>query len=105
MALEGGISQITVDGTDIQGNELARKYAEKFGGTYSQFLSPAVFSDKKVLEYFMEEKAVNYILEDFKRLNVVVVGIGVPDGMEHTLDKAGYISARERRKNWSTTEP
>ncbi|MBR0379051.1 MAG: sugar-binding transcriptional regulator [Mogibacterium sp.] len=97
VALEGGISQITVEGTDIQGNELARKYAEKFGGTYSQFLSPAVFSDRKVLEYFLEEKAVNYILEDFKKLNVVVAGIGVPDRVEHTLDKAGYISARERR--------
>ena len=97
VAMEGGISQITVDGTDIQGNELARKYAGKFGGTYSQFHSPAVFSDKKVLEYFMEEKAVNYILEDFKKLNVVVAGIGVPDRVEHTLDKAGYITGRERR--------
>ena len=50
-----------------------------------------------MLEYFMEEKAVNYILEDFKKLNVVVAGIGIPDRVEHTLDKAGYISARERR--------
>lgn len=97
VALEGGISKITVDDTDIQGNELARKFADKFGGTYSQFLSPAVFSDKKVLEYFMEEKAVNYILDDFKKLNVIVVGIGVPDRVDHTLDKAGYISGRELR--------
>ncbi len=97
VALEGGISKITIDDTDIQGNELARKFADKFGGTYSQFLSPAVFSDKKVLEYFMEEKAVNYILDDFKKLNVIVVGIGVPDRVDHTLDKAGYISGRELR--------
>ena len=97
VALEGSISRITVDGTDVQGNELARKFAEKFGGTYTQFLSPAVFSDWKVLEFFMKEKAVNYILDEFKDLNVVVVGIGVPDGTEHTLDKAGYITASERR--------
>lgn len=97
VALEGSISRITVDGTDIQGNELARKFAEKFGGTYTQFLSPAVFSDWKVLDFFMKEKAVNYILDEFKDLNVVVVGIGVPDGTEHTLDKAGYITASERR--------
>ena len=98
VAMEGSISQITVDGTDVQGNEIARKFADKFGGSYIQFLSPAVFSDKKVLEHFMKEKAVNYILEEFRKLNVVVVGIGVPDGADHTLDKAGYITGNERRK-------
>jgi DNA-binding transcriptional regulator LsrR (DeoR family) len=98
VALEGSISRITVEGTDVQGNELARKFADKFGGTYTQFLSPAVFSDWKVLEFFMKEKAVNYILDEFKRLNVVVVGIGVPDGTEHTLNKAGYLTEEERRK-------
>lgn len=98
VAMEGGISKITIDGTDVQGNELARKFADKFGGTYSQFLSPAVFSDKKVLDFFMEEKAVNYILDDFKKLNVIVVGIGVPDRTDHTLDKAGYINGKELKK-------
>ena len=98
VALEGSISRITVEGTDVQGNEIARKFAEKFGGTYTQFLSPAVFSDWKVLEFFMKEKAVNYILDEFKRLNVVVVGIGVPDGTEHTLSKAGYLADEDRRK-------
>lgn len=97
VALEGSISRITIEGTDVQGNELARKFAEKFGGTYTQFLSPAVFSDEKVLEFFMQEKAVNYILDEFKRLNVVIVGIGVPDGTEHTLTKAGYMTGDERR--------
>lgn len=98
VALEGSISRITVEGTDVQGNELARKFADKFGGTYTQFLSPAVFSDWKVLEFFMKEKAVNYILDEFKRLNVVVVGIGVPDGSGHTLNKAGYLTEDERLK-------
>ena len=95
VAMEGGISQSTIDGTDVQGNELARKFADKFGGTYIQFLSPAVFSDHKVLEYFMKEKAVNYILDEFKKLNVIVVGIGIPDRTDHTLAKAGYITGRE----------
>jgi DNA-binding transcriptional regulator LsrR (DeoR family) len=98
VALEGSISRITVEGTDVQGNEIARKFADKFGGTYTQFLSPAVFSDWKVLEFFMKEKAVNYILDEFKRLNVVVVGIGVPDGSGHTLNKAGYLTEDERLK-------
>ena len=70
--------------------------AEKFGGTYTQFLSPAVFSESSVLDFFMKEKAVNYILDEFRHLNVVLVGIGVPDGNEHTLAKAGYMTSDER---------
>lgn len=96
--MEGGISQSTVDHTDVQGNEIARRFARIFGGTYTQFLSPAVFSDKKVLEYFMQEKAVNYIIDEFKKINVVVLGIGIPDKSDHTLLKAGYVSSREMRK-------
>ena len=95
VALEGGISQGTVECTDVQGNELARKFAEKFGGTYTQFLSPAVFSDKKVLDSFMKEKAVNYILDEFKKINVVVVGIGIPGRIDHTLARAGYMTGKE----------
>jgi len=95
--MEGSISQSTVDGADIQGNEIARKFADKFGGTYTQFLSPAVFSDKKVLDFFMQEKAVNYILDEFKKINVVVLGIGIPERTDHTLLKAGYVSSRELR--------
>ena len=98
VAMEGGISRGTIDKTDVQGNEIARKFADKFGGTYTQFLSPAVFSDKSVLEYFMKEKAVNYIQDEFKRLNVIVVGIGVPEGTNHTLEKAGYITGSELNK-------
>jgi len=33
--------------------------------------------------------------DEFERLNVIVVGIGVPDGINHTLEKAGYVSGNE----------
>ena len=95
--MEGGISQSTVDGADVQGNEIARKFADKFGGTYTQFLSPAVFSDKVVLDYFMQEKAVNYILDEFKKINVAVLAMGIPEKADHTLLKAGYATNRELR--------
>ena len=95
VALEGSISRITVEGTDVQGNELARKFAEKFGGTYTQFLSPAVFSDWKVLDFFMKEKAVNYILDEFKKINVAVLALGTTEREDHTLLQAGYLTPRE----------
>lgn len=91
----GGVSKSTVDGIDMQGNELARKFAEKFGGTYTQFLSPAVFSDKTVLEFFLKEKAVNFIFDEFKKINVAVLALGTTDRDDHTLLQAGYVTPRE----------
>lgn len=91
----GGVSRSTVDGADVQGNEIARKFADKFGGTYTQFLSPAVFSDKTILDYFMQEKAVNYIFDEFKKINVAVLALGIPEKADHTLLKAGYATNRE----------
>ncbi len=95
--MEGGINQSVNEGVELQGNEIARKFADKFGGSYTQFLSPAVFSDKVVLEYFMKEKAVNYILDEFKKINVVVVGLGIPEKSDHTLIRAGYMNKKEMK--------
>ncbi len=91
----GGISQGASDGMDVQGNEIARKFTDKFGGKYIQFLSPAMFSDKRILDTFLQEKAVNFIFDEFKKIDVAVVGIGVPKGDDHTLIKAGYASSQE----------
>lgn len=91
----GGISRSTVDGIDVQSNAIARQFSEKFGGTYTQFLSPAVFSDKTVMEFFLQEKAVNFIFDEFQKINVMVVGIGIPERADHTLIKAGYAQKDE----------
>ena len=91
----GGISQGAKDGMDVQGNDIARKFADKFGGKYLQFLSPAMFSDKRILETFLQEKSVNFIFDEFKIIDVAVVGIGVPTGDDHTLVKAGYSTQKE----------
>ena len=91
----GGISHGAIDGMDVQGNEIARRFIDKFGGTYVQFLSPAIFSDKEVLRYFLQEKAVNFVFDEFKKIDVAVVGIGFPEGEDHTLIKAGYATRQE----------
>ncbi len=91
----GGISQGTIEGLDVQGNEIARRFADKFGGSYIQFLSPALFSDEAILKYFLSEKSVNFIFDEFKKIDIAVVGIGVPEGENHTLLKAGYATVKE----------
>lgn len=94
----GGVSRSTIGKIDLQGNELARKFADKFGGTYTQFLSPAVFSDRDILRYFMQEKAVNYIFDEFRKINVVVLGIGTTKIDDHTLLQAGYVTPEEMQR-------
>ena len=91
----GGISQSTIGSEDVQSNRIAREFAVKFGGTYAQFLSPAVFSDKTVVDAFLKEKTVNYIFDYFRKLDTVIMGIGTPERMESTLIRAGYITGKE----------
>ncbi|MDO4322491.1 MAG: sugar-binding transcriptional regulator [Lachnospiraceae bacterium] len=94
----GGISQITVGHEDIQSNQVAKEFAKKFGGTYTQFLSPAVFSEKAVMKYFMKEKSVSFIFDYFRKLDTLVMGIGIPERAESTLIRAGYITEKEMDK-------
>lgn len=91
----GGIGQSTIGKVDVQSNRIAQEFSRKFGGTYTQFLSPAVFSDKKAMEYFLKEKSVSYIFDDFQKLDTLVMGIGIPQRVESTLVRAGYLTGEK----------
>ena len=88
----GGIGQSTIDKVDVQSNRIAQEFSRKFGGTYTQFLSPAVFSEQKAMEYFLKEKSISYIFDDFQKLDTLIMGIGIPQRVESTLVRAGYIT-------------
>lgn len=91
----GGIGQSTIGKVDVQSNRIAQEFSKKFGGTYTQFLSPAVFSEQKAMEYFLKEKSVSYIFDDFQKLDTLVMGIGIPQRVESTLVRAGYITGEK----------
>lgn len=88
----GGIGQSTIDKVDVQSNRIAQEFSRKFGGTYTQFLSPAVFSEQKAMKYFLKEKSISYIFDDFQKLDTLIMGIGIPQRVESTLVRAGYIT-------------
>ena len=94
----GGIGQSTIDKVDVQSNRIAQEFARKFGGTYTQFLSPAVFSEQKAMEYFLKEKSISYIFDDFQKLDTLIMGIGIPQRVESTLVRAGYITGENLEK-------
>ena len=39
--------------------------------------------------------SITNILDEFKKINVVVVGIGIPGRIDHTLARAGYMTNKE----------
>lgn len=94
----GGIGQSTIDKVDVQSNRIAQEFSRKFGGTYTQFLSPAVFSEQKAMEYFLKEKSICYIFDDFQKLDTLIMGIGIPQRVESTLVRAGYITGENLEK-------
>ena len=94
----GGIGQSTIDKVDVQSNRIALEFSRKFGGTYTQFLSPAVFSEQKAMEYFLKEKSISYIFDDFQKLDTLIMGIGIPQRVESTLVRAGYITGENLEK-------
>lgn len=89
--LVGGISQSKMKHRDVQSNQIAHRFSALFGGRYVQFLSPAVFSNRDVREGFLKESSINYIFEYFQKLNVVIMGIGIPERERSTLVSAGYV--------------
>lgn len=94
----GGIGQSTIDKVDVQSNRIAQEFSRKFGGTYTQFLSPAVFSEQKAMEYFLKEKLISYIFDDFQKLDTLIMGIGIPQRVKSTLVRAGYITGENLEK-------
>ena len=84
----GGIGESR---SDIHSNSIAIKLAKLFGGDCIQFFAPAVFSDINILNGFMKEKSVKGIFKIFRKIDTIIMGIGVPDRECSTLIQTGYV--------------
>lgn len=79
---------------DIHSNYLAAAFADVFGADYLQFFAPLVFSEPDMLKKFMEEYSMQRIVRAFKKISIVIMGIGAPAKQTSTLVKAGYIKEK-----------
>lgn len=84
----GGVGESRLD---IHSNYIAAEFAKLFGGECVQFFSPAVFSDAKVLEGFLKEKSMKKIFSIYRKVETVIMGIGIPDRAGSTLMATGYV--------------
>lgn len=87
----GGVGESRLD---IHSNYIAAEFAKLFGGECVQFFSPAVFSDVKVLEGFLREKSMHRIFNLYRKVETVIMGIGIPDRAGSTLLATGYVDAK-----------
>ena len=90
--LVGGISQHTTGMEEVQSNQVAEALAEKYGGNYVSFFSPAVFSNENLMNEFLKEEAVRFIFDYFEKLDIVISGMNIASSMYETVKKLGYVS-------------
>ncbi|MFA6849472.1 MAG: sugar-binding transcriptional regulator [Selenomonadaceae bacterium] len=86
----GGVGESRLD---LHSNYLVRAFAKIFGGNCIQFFSPAVFSDKNVLDGFLKEKSIRKIFDVYHKLNMVLMAIGTSNIKHSTLWESGYIDS------------
>lgn len=93
--LVGGLSSGTQLSENFNSNRIAADMARSFKGEYVEFFSPALFSDRKVLEGFMQEAPIRRIFQYYRKMNTVIMGIGIPNRGGSSMVKAGYIKPEE----------
>ena len=86
--LVGGIGESQLE---IHSNYLAQKFASRFGGSCVQFFLPAVLSRKGVLAGIMKENMIQRVVRLYQKLDVVVLGIGIPFTESSTIFRTGYV--------------
>jgi deoxyribonucleoside regulator len=71
--LIGGVGDISAF---FQVNELARRLAEAFSGTYRHLYAPAFIQDDRVLESLLKTQEIAQVMEQWKQIDSAIVGIG-----------------------------
>ncbi len=71
--LIGGLGDIS---PFFQVNDLVRRLAEAFGGTYRHLYAPAFLQDKLVLDSLLKTPEIVQVMELWKRMDLAVIGIG-----------------------------
>lgn len=84
----GGVGETQID---IHSNYLAQEFADRFGGDCVQLFAPALFSKYSLLEGFLQEKTIKKVTRLFQKLDMIIMGIGVPISEHSTVLQTGYI--------------
>ena len=81
----------------IDGVELARTYAGVFGGRYRILPAPAIVESPEVRDALLADRPIREILEQARRVDCAIVGIGTTDPSMSSLVRAEYLTEKEIR--------
>lgn len=90
--LIGGVGQL---GIEIHPNQIIIELAKAFGGEYRLLHAPAVVSDCRIIKNLKQEKSIKGVLEYIEKVNVAVIGIGVPIHKSSTMMATGYYNEKD----------
>jgi DNA-binding transcriptional regulator LsrR (DeoR family) len=86
--LIGGLGQIS---SSFQVNELARRLAEAFGGSWQSFYVPAFVEDPAALDGLLRLPDVTAVIKAWANIDVALVGIGHFGGAQSSMLFYSYI--------------
>lgn len=71
--LIGGVGQVAAD---FQVNEMARRFAEKAGGTFVPFHVPALVDNEEIVNKLYSDRTIRKAVKLWEKVTIAVVGIG-----------------------------
>lgn len=80
---------------EVQANRVAEMFAQKFGGRFVSFFSPAVFSNERLMKEFLQEESVRFIFDYFEKLDTIVAGMGKQSFNFPTIKKLGFVTREQ----------
>jgi DNA-binding transcriptional regulator LsrR (DeoR family) len=82
----------------IDGVELARTYAGIFGGRYRILPAPAIVESPEVRNALLADRPIRETLEQARKVDYAIVGIGTTDPSMSSLVRAEYLTEKEIRE-------
>ncbi|GAB4471341.1 MAG: sugar-binding domain-containing protein [Anaerolineae bacterium] len=79
----------------IDGPELARWIAQRYGGRYKTMPAPLIVDTPEIRDALMRDRRVSEVLDLAGQSNVALVGIGTTDPEMSSMVRAGYLAVDE----------
>ena len=89
------IGAVGSDNPVIEGIDLTRQLAMKFGARYRYLHAPLLVEDRRTADLFRQEPTVNDVLNLGKTSDIVIMGIGSLHASSSSIIWNGYINRKE----------
>ena len=84
--------------SNVDGTELARRFADVLGGSCDYLYAPLLVDDEETVQVVMRDSNVRRVLEKAARADMALVGIGALEPSVSSLVRAGYADQETLRR-------